>query len=177
MGQICSALVWLMEERKWLSLLDKLRGIFTDFRRIRKKAIAKDKANRPRERAYTGKAPFTLQGFIKICGAALSVAASSRMFIWTFMIMAWNLCARSVNVAGLRWSSMSLHGDCIRIHFDATKTMQGGEAERHPKHIFANPLQPEICSFLALGVLLLRNGVECDDDRMFSNKAGKRFCE
>ena len=166
-----------MEERKWLSLLDKLRGIFTDFRRIRKKAIAKDKANRPRERAYTGKAPFTLQGFIKICGAASSVAASSGALAWTSTTAAWSLRARSVDVAGSRRSSTSLHGDCVRVHFDATKAMQGGEAERHPKHIFANPLQPEICSFLALGVLLLRNGVECDDDRMFSNKAGKRFCE
>ena len=136
--------------------------------------IAKDKANRPRETAYSGKAPFTLPGFIQVCSSALQLKQANRMFIWTFMVLAWNLCARSVNVAHLRWSSMSLSGDCIRIHFDCTKTMQGGEASRHPKHIFANPTQPQICSFLALGVLLLRNGVEIDDDRMFSNKAGKQ---
>ena len=174
MAQILSALIWLMEENKWLPLLEYLRPLFNDFRSSRKKRMAKDSSLKPRKKAYSGSAPFTLPGFIRICSSAMVVPDAPRMFIWTFMVLAWNLCARSVNVAFLRWSSMSLEGDCIRIHFDCTKTMKGGEAEKHPKHIFSNPRQPEICSFLALGVLLLRNGVETDNDRMFSNKSGNQ---
>ena len=161
-----------MTEMRWSSSLTRLRRVFTEFRKVRKKAITKEKASKARVKAYTGKAPFTLAGFIMVCDKALEVKAHARMHIWPFMILAWNLCARSVNVAQLRWSNMSLDSDCIRIHFDKTKTMQGGEAAKHPKHVFANPLQPEICSFLSLGTFILRDGVQAENDRLFSDKAG-----
>jgi hypothetical protein len=49
--------------------------------------IAKNKASKPREKAYTGKAPFTLAGFIMVSSKALGVREHSRMFIWTFMVL------------------------------------------------------------------------------------------
>ena len=129
---------------EWYSTFERLKIFFGEFRRVRKKVIAKERASRPRRKPYSSKAPFMLPGFIRVCSSALDVNEMSRMFIWTFMVLALNLCARSVNVAWLRWSSMSLSGDCIRIHFDCTKTMQGGEAARHPKHIFANGYEREL---------------------------------
>ena len=35
---------------------------------------------------------------------------------------------------------MSVDSDCIRIHFDKTKTLQGGEATKHPKYYIREPL-------------------------------------
>ena len=41
-----------MTEFKWNSTLERLRNVFGDFRKVRKKMIAKDKASKPREKAY-----------------------------------------------------------------------------------------------------------------------------
>ena len=55
MGQICSALVWLMTELTWTSTVERLRPVFGEFRKVRKKTIAKAKASKPRQKAYSGK--------------------------------------------------------------------------------------------------------------------------
>ena len=41
-----------MTEFKWNSTLERLRNVFGEFRKVRKKMIAKDKASKPREKAY-----------------------------------------------------------------------------------------------------------------------------
>ena len=60
MGQMCSALIWLTTEMKWTSSLERLKKVFGQFRKVRKKLIMREKASKARVKAYSGEAPFTL---------------------------------------------------------------------------------------------------------------------
>jgi hypothetical protein len=70
--------------------------------------------------------------------------------------LSWNLACRCNNtarikLADVRWSESF---DAFSIMFSTTKTDQLGDASKYPRHIYANPFAPLICSVLALGVYL-----------------------
>ncbi|KAH9102598.1 hypothetical protein AeMF1_020832 [Aphanomyces euteiches] len=50
-----------------------------------------------------------------------------------------------------------LDEDAIGVTFFKSKTDQSGMKRRDPKHVYANPNQPETCVFLALGIYLACN--------------------
>ena len=76
-----------------------------------------------------------------------------RIFFWAWITLQWHLMCRSANVGSLQFKLFGLANDAMCAQFAKTKAGQSGEL-CNLKHIYANPLEPSICPFLALGVLL-----------------------
>ena len=72
--------------------------------------------------------------------------------------------ARSVNIDGFSFPQMSLGGDSIIIEYHDSKADQTGE-KTVPKNCYANPFDPCICLWLALGCWLAVSDDDMASDR------------
>ena len=104
------------------------------------------------------------------------------LFGWVFTIFSWNLICRACTTARICLPNMKWIGDCLRVVIPRHKGNQtglclyiiftlficvlwylrifnfiGDKYCKAPKHIFANPLMPEICPILALAIYILLN--------------------
>ena len=73
------------------------------------------------------------------------------IIIWTFSLLQWNCMARSKNIGDLAYHNFTVGDDYIKIRYDKTKADQDGERIKD-KHMYANPYNPLVCPFLALGI-------------------------
>jgi hypothetical protein len=55
-----------------------------------------------------GKLPFELRGFVALAEVALSGAITSLLYLHVYIILLWNLCARSENVTGKMYPCLSV---------------------------------------------------------------------
>ena len=79
---------------------------------------------------------------------------SQSYFAWPFMTMQWNLMARSITIADVALQHLSWSGDSMVVHVPKHKgDTKGTNVAAMDKHVFANPLNPKICSILSLAVL------------------------
>eukprot|EP00960_Hanusia_phi_P070327 767283-Hanusia_phi.AAC.2 len=100
----------------------------------------------------TGKEPLPFRVYNEL--AKLMLKKLDREFVWgrTFMILGWNLMARSSNTSALLYDHMKYRGDALQFFVIHQKNDRaGGGKKRDPKHVYANPKNPEICPILALG--------------------------
>ncbi|KAH9134953.1 hypothetical protein AeRB84_019408 [Aphanomyces euteiches] len=78
-------------------------------------------------------------------------------FTHLFLVLTWNLMCRSVSTQQIRFEHLSYEEDAIGVRFFKTKTDQAGEKYRDPKHLYANPLCPTTCVFLAFAIYFASN--------------------
>lgn len=88
----------------------------------------------------------------------LQSAVDPLLWAHCYMVLSWNLMCRCNNTAHIRVDQIGWNGDCLHVYFATTKTDQGGDRSKDPFHIYANPLAPEICPILALGMYFLYFG-------------------
>mmetsp|Transcript_25225 Transcript_25225/g.36236 ORF Transcript_25225/g.36236 Transcript_25225/m.36236 type:complete len:384 (-) Transcript_25225:389-1540(-) len=106
-----------------------------------------------------GKDVLTMDGYKSLCQLAMESTNNSRAHL--FLTLAWNLMTRSVTTSMLLVSHLSWGGDCIRVSWGGKhKSNQSGDQgsrfyEANVRHIYANPIHPEMCCFLALGIWLI----------------------
>jgi hypothetical protein len=63
-----------------------------------------------------------------------------------YLVLSWNLMGRTHNIGRLHYNAFDWSEDALVVLFATTKTDKKGErAEETAKHIYANPLQPQIC--------------------------------
>lgn len=72
-------------------------------------------------------------------------------FSWAYLVLCWNLMARSDNVQMLLFEHIRWENDAMVVQFVKTKTDSTG-AHTDPKKVYANPVKPHICPVLALAV-------------------------
>jgi hypothetical protein len=84
-------------------------------------------------------------------GASNRADAIQNIFGHTFWILSWNIMARSVNTANISLRHLDWSGDALHVYICQAKNDQEGDKSEFPKHVFANPVMPEICPILALG--------------------------
>lgn len=80
---------------------------------------------------------------------------SAPIFSHLFSVLCWNLMCRAGNAVGICFSHMEWREDALAIYFAHMKNDQRGQKAKHPRHVYANPLMPEICPILALGMYLI----------------------
>jgi hypothetical protein len=103
---------------------------------------------------YEGKVAVTFQLYCFLGKRSLFAAwdrSSSASFVHLFLILCWNLFARSCSVVELRTHHFSWEQDSLVIDMSRQKADQTGE-KNTPKHVFANPYSPELCPILAMGL-------------------------
>ena len=103
---------------------------------------------------FEGKYYLAYDGYCSLAHALLHNQSPNRMlFGWPFLLLQWNLIARSATVGGMMMEHVSWEGDALLISTPKSKTDQEG-AKIFPRHVYANPVNPTICPVLALGVLI-----------------------
>ena len=73
---------------------------------------------------------------------------------------------RSVNIEPIKLHNISVFDDAIKIRYDSNKTDQTGESCTY-KHVYANPLNPWVCSFLSMGIYMAINSDDYENDEHF----------
>lgn len=81
------------------------------------------------------------------------------VFAHLFLILCWNTMVRNCNCDDIVFENCIWRGDCFGISVKRTKTNQDGsrDIQADVKHIYANPLMPEVCPILALAMYFLAN--------------------
>jgi hypothetical protein len=108
-----------------------------------------------RGRVQTGKDPMSFTLYKRLCRFYLKSEKREYVFTRTFMVMCWNLMCRSANAVSICLSHMEWRGDALGIYFAHMKNDQSGERPRDARHVYANPICPEICPILSLGLYFL----------------------
>lgn len=111
-----------------------------------------------------GKLPLSFAGYKLLAKYALLHAKTSKqtLLVHSYLILCWNLMARSNCVFNLLWNNVGWEGDCLTIFYEKGKTNQEGD-NKVPRHIYANPEDPVICPILALGLKV------CSEENITSN--------
>ena len=82
---------------------------------------------------------------------------------------------RSINVDALNFQLVGMKDDCWTMEFAKSKTKQDGE-QQHQKHIYANPLYPEICPVVNNAVHWSLHGHRSGTHKMYEGaKQNDRF--
>ena len=76
---------------------------------------------------------------------------SGNIFVWVFRVLQWNCMARSINLGPLSLHNFRVEVDSIVCCYDSDKKEGKGELISD-KHLCANPMDPLLSLFLALGV-------------------------
>ena len=122
-----------------------------------RKQVAKAKGTGDLEEQEADPIPYGL--YVLICTWGVQMG---NIMLWVWSILQWNLLARSVNIEPLCFHNFKVFEDNIQAKYDKNKADQGRE-NTTIKHIYANPTNPVICPFLALGIYLCLNATRYVD--------------
>lgn len=102
---------------------------------------------------------------------------SGHHYAQPFLVLSWNLMARSQTTSTLLWKNVGWDGDCMTLQYDTSKSNQTGE-NVVPRHLYANPFEPSICPVLAMGIKLLSESHTKPSPAMLfpGGSANKNFC-
>lgn len=141
------------------------KKLLLDFTEGHKRKVAKKKDSGVMKN-FEGKAPIAHQTYCAICKLAMFAATARSIisaFVHIFMILCWNLFARSISVSDLRMCHLSWSNDALVVDLSRHKADQTGE-KITPKHVFANPFEPYACPILALGLYLFSYSFRINED-------------
>ena len=116
---------------------------------------------------FEGKYHLPFQGYTVLAKFLFrSTRFDEVLFAWPFLVLQWNLIARTATVASIMMEHVGWEEDALLITTPKHKGDQEG-VKCFARHLFANPLCPEICPVLALAVLTfartLRHDPSSDD--------------
>jgi hypothetical protein len=105
------------------------------------------------------KRPMSVALLKKVCCWLLENGTPDSTMAHAYLLLTWNLCCRSNNTAHLKMADInwSLCFDSFCVFFSHSKTDQTGTESRYPRHIYANPVSPEVCPLLSLAMYFSTN--------------------
>ncbi|EKX34755.1 hypothetical protein GUITHDRAFT_119064 [Guillardia theta CCMP2712] len=106
----------------------------------------------------TGKEPMSMTTYRLFCKTMMFSDKRYYIFARNFLIICWNLMCRAGNAESIHFNgSTTCAGMKIvsKLSFAHSKTDQSGDKPGDPNRLYANPVHPEICPILALGIYLL----------------------
>ncbi|KAG7365194.1 hypothetical protein IV203_038397 [Nitzschia inconspicua] len=65
------------------------------------------------------------------------------------------------------WSHLEWRNDALGIYFAHMQNDQLEERPRDPRHIYANPILPEVCPILSLGIYMLTTPISPSITQLF----------
>lgn len=142
------------------------------------------------ERAVAGeideKEPFDIHLMRELGSQLLKSSLKEAPFVHVFMLMAWNMTARAGSISDLLVQNIHIKDDALGIMLAQTKNGQNSERKKPTRHVYANPIEPELCPILALSLHLMVSGFAPNSAFVFGatggstvydrfNKSFKRF--
>jgi hypothetical protein len=89
--------------------------------------------------------------------ALLTLGLQDAAFAHCYLLLTWNLMSRASTTQNINLCCITDLDDALGIYVPKSKGDQDGRRGKDPRHIYANPLQPHLCPFLALGLYLSTN--------------------
>jgi hypothetical protein len=109
-----------------------------------------------------GKEPFEFSLFQLLCRTMQEEADAEFVFAHTFLVLSWNLMCRAGNTVSIRWEHVQWTQDALAIRFSHMKNDQEGD-RRDPRHVYANPLMPQVCPILSLAIYVATLGFDASE--------------
>ncbi|KAG7365708.1 hypothetical protein IV203_028378 [Nitzschia inconspicua] len=131
-------------------LQSELKTHFRGLQRTKTQALANGEG-----RVKIGKDALEFALYKSLCLLLMKSAKPDYVFTHCFMTYCWNLMCRAGNMTSICWSHLEWRNDALGIYFAHMKNDQLGQRPRDPRHIYANPIIPEICPILSLGIYML----------------------
>jgi hypothetical protein len=176
----CSTLKYYYRQAG-VDITGELKTFFKDFHEGYKRIVAQKKENGVMKN-HEGKVPVTVVIYKALAKLALFAATTRTRFssfVHLFLLLCWNLFSRSCNVAKLRTHHFTWDNDALVIDMSKQKGDQAGD-HILPKHIYANPYNPELCPILALALHVFSTSFREDNEdrsKIFMGTPYDLFCK
>jgi hypothetical protein len=156
-GSYRSALVWMYEKEN-LKFDDETSLTFSSFSGGYKRHVAEKKLN-GEMKLKEGMSPITFTGYVFVATEAMKQRNDHHqaMFAHLFLLLCWNLMARSVSVGTIMLQHITWENDSLLVTTPKHKGDQEGN-NCYPKHVYANPVNPIVCPVLSMAILLFSSG-------------------
>jgi hypothetical protein len=127
-----------------------LRSLFQGFKRTAAKHKREHGISSKNEE---GKSPFSFNIFHFLM-KSIMFSTSPNPFAHLFGLLSWSMMSRGDNTASINVRNMGWYEDALTVKLAHAKNDQTGEhsISTEPRHIYANPINPEICPILSLGI-------------------------
>jgi hypothetical protein len=155
-----SALVWYYKEHKLIIQPDvdqELETLLTGYKR--RVSDFKLDGKMP---VFEGKYHLTFDGY-RVLAARLmqSEPFNQMLFGWPYLILQWNLIARTATISSMMMEHIGWEADALLITTPKHKGDQEG-VKCFARHLYANPSTPAICPVLALAILVFVRSLRHD---------------
>jgi hypothetical protein len=165
---ICSGVIYLFTMSQISpppSFCERIATLLTGFK---ERTILEQKVENG-ESLDEGKEAMTFQCYKLLCRKFLEGEKDEYMFALLFLVLEWNLIARSDNIVNLAVGDLEWSDDCLIIFLKKSKTDQEGVDALMLLHIYFNPLDPCIlCPGITLGMYLFSNpGILTNNKKIF----------
>ncbi|MGH2639759.1 MAG: hypothetical protein ACRDF4_10870 [Rhabdochlamydiaceae bacterium] len=168
-----SALMWYYKEKKVImepavnqeleTLLDGYKRQVADLKLGGKMPI------------FEGKYHLTFAGYYALAKSLFhSNEFSLMLFGWPYLLLQWNLIARSNTISSMMMEHIGWEADALLISMPKHKGDQEG-AKCFARHVYANPSNPIICPVLALAILTFVRSIRHDPDSSSSSQSLPNF--
>ena len=117
-----------------------------------------------------GKDPLEFSLYCELGLFMLQQESPEYIFGHLYLLLCWNLMCRACSAATICFDHMGWRNDALGIIFAHMKNDQSGERKRDPRHIYANPIIPEICPILSLGIYWLCTPFESKPNKLFPGR-------
>ena len=175
--QYKSALVWYYKEHKLIMQPEINQGLETLLNGYKRRVS--DYKLEGKMPVFEGKYHLTFDGYCLLASALFKVEHVSQMlFGWPFLVLQWNLIARTATVSGMMMEHVGWEADSLLISTPKHKGDQEG-VKCFSRHLYANPLNPVICPVLALAILtfmrVLKHDPQTESDGQSSSAAPPNY--
>jgi hypothetical protein len=175
--QYKSALVWYYKEHKLIMPPEINQGLETLLNGYKRRVS--DYKLEGKMPVFEGKHHLTFDGYCLLASALFKAEQVSQMlFGWPFLVLQWNLIARTATVSGMMMEHVGWEADSLLVSTPKHKGDQEG-VKCFSRHLYANPLNPAICPVLALAMLtfmrVLKHDPHSEVDGQLSSAAPPNY--
>lgn len=115
--------------------------------------------------------PIQMTHYCTIASNLMVSPHSQDTFAHCFIVLQWNLMARSDNICFVGLRDFSVIEDSLAIVFAHSKTDQTGRKSKQPRRLFFNPYNVEICPINSLAIFLSCFPPTADQVMLFSGRS------
>ena len=155
-----SALKWYYKEHKLIMSPEVNQELDTLLKGYQRRVS--DLKLEGRMPVFEGKYHLPFQGYVAICKFLFRSPRSDEvLFAWPFLVLQWNLIARTATVSSIMMEHVGWEEDALLITTPKHKGDQEG-VKCFARHLYANPITPEVCPVLALAILTFARPIRHD---------------
>jgi hypothetical protein len=171
--QYKSALVWHYKEKRVTmepEVNQQMETLLNGYKR--KVSDMKLQGKMP---VFEGKYHLTFEGYCVLARLLLTSEPFNQMlFGWPYLILQWNLIARTNTVSSMMMEHIGWEADALLISTPKHKGDQEG-VKCFARHVYANPSNPVICPVLALAILTFVRSMRHDPASSSSSDSMPNF--